>query len=62
MSFNYHMDHFGALWHIGLHDGGVAHTGCVGFGIERLVLALLKHHGLDPARWPQAVRETLGGI
>ncbi|WP_066737683.1 amino acid--[acyl-carrier-protein] ligase [Cupriavidus sp. D384] len=62
MSFNYHMDHFGALWHIGLADGGVAHTGCVGFGIERLTLALLKHHGLDPASWPQAVREALGGV
>ncbi|SDD36531.1 hypothetical protein SAMN05216345_108116 [Cupriavidus sp. YR651] len=62
MSFNYHMDHFGALWRIGLADGGTAHTGCVGFGIERLVLALLRHHGLDPARWPQPVRETLGGL
>jgi seryl-tRNA synthetase len=62
MSFNYHMDHFGELWHIALPDGGVAHTGCVGFGIERLTLALLRHHGLDPSRWPQAVRETLGGV
>lgn len=62
MSFNYHMDHFGALWGIRTADGGVAHTGCVGFGIERLTLALLKHHGLDPARWPQSVRDTLGGL
>lgn len=23
--------------------------------------ALLRHHGLDPARWPAAVCETLGG-
>ena len=61
MSFNYHMDHFGALWDIRTADGGTAHTGCVGFGIERLTLALLKHHGLDPARWPQSVRDTLGG-
>jgi len=60
MSFNYHMDHFGVLWDIRQADGGVAHTGCVGFGIERLVLALLRHHGLDPARWPAGVRETLG--
>lgn len=61
MSFNYHMDHFGALWGIRTADGGTAHTGCVGFGIERLTLALLKHHGLDPACWPQSVRDTLGG-
>ncbi len=62
MSFNYHMDHFGAAWGIRLADGGVAHTGCVGFGIERLTLALLRHHGLDPAHWPQTVRDTLGGL
>lgn len=62
MSFNYHMDHFGALWHIALADGGRAHTGCVGFGIERLTLALLRHHGLDPVQWPRAVRQTLGGV
>lgn len=62
MSFNYHMDHFGSLWHIVLEDGSTAHTGCVGFGIERLVLALLKHHGLDPAQWPRAVRDTLGDV
>jgi seryl-tRNA synthetase len=59
MSFNYHMDHFGALWDIQMDDGGIAHTGCVGFGIERLALALLRHHGLDPARWPRGVRERL---
>ncbi|MGT2511840.1 amino acid--[acyl-carrier-protein] ligase [Cupriavidus basilensis] len=59
MSFNYHMDHFGALWGIRTDDGGTAHTGCVGFGIERLGLALLRHHGLEPARWPRGVRERL---
>jgi len=61
MSFNYHMDHFGVLWNLRTADGNTAHTGCAGVGIERLVLALLRHHGLDPARWPQAVRDTLWG-
>lgn len=62
MSFNYHVDHFSEVWGIRTADGGVAHTGCVGFGMERLTLALLRHHGLDPARWPRAVRERLGGL
>jgi hypothetical protein len=28
--------------------------------MERLVLALLRHHGFDVAAWPAGVRETLG--
>ncbi|AQV96190.1 amino acid--[acyl-carrier-protein] ligase [Cupriavidus necator] len=61
MSFNYHMDHFGTTWGLRTADGGIAHTGCVGIGVERMTLALLRYHGLDPARWPQAVRDTLWG-
>lgn len=59
LSFNYHLDHFGTLWDIACEDGSRAHTACVGFGLERLTLALLVHHGFDPARWPDAVRSTL---
>ena len=59
MSFNYHQDHFAALF--GLHDadGGVVHTACVGFGMERIVLALFKTHGFDTRNWPLAAREKL---
>jgi seryl-tRNA synthetase len=59
LSFNYHQDLFGGLYGISI-DGAPAHTGCVGFGMERVVLALLKAHGLDPESWPAQVRETLG--
>ena len=58
LSFNYHQDLFGSLYGITVR-GETAHTGCVGFGLERVVLALLKTHGLTPARWPRAVRELL---
>jgi seryl-tRNA synthetase len=61
LSFNYHQDHFGTLWGIKTADGGVAHTACVGFGMERVALALFKHHGLKTAAWPQAVRAALWG-
>lgn len=59
MSFNYHQDAFGAKWGLNLADGSVAHTACVGFGLERLALALLAKHGLDVDQWPQSVRGTL---
>jgi seryl-tRNA synthetase len=58
-SFNHHRDHFGGIYGIGLSDGGTAHTACLGFGHERIVLALLKTHGLAPDAWPEAVRAEL---
>ncbi|MCG5075703.1 amino acid--[acyl-carrier-protein] ligase [Paraburkholderia tagetis] len=61
LSFNYHMDHFGGIWKIQCDDGSIAHTGCVGFGMERITLALLKHHGLDVNAWPDEVRAVLWG-
>lgn len=60
MSFNYHQDHFGKSWGLQTADGAVAHTACVGFGLERIALALFKHHGLDAAAWPATVRKALG--
>ncbi len=59
MSFNYHQDHFASLWGIELVSGEAAHTACVGFGMERLVLALFKHHGIDIGEWPPSVRAAL---
>jgi len=58
LSFNYHQELFGGLYGINV-DGNTAHTGCVGFGMERVALALLKTHGLDFAQWPREVREKL---
>jgi len=58
-SFNHHRDHFGGLYGITLADGTTAHTACLGFGHERIVLALLRTHGLLPDRWPAAVRAQL---
>lgn len=58
-SFNYHQDKFGAAFDIRLPDGTVAHSACLGFGLERVVMALFKTHGFDPGAWPAAVREGL---
>lgn len=61
MSFNYHQDSFGQKWGLYLQDGEVAHTACVGFGLERIALALFHKHGLDTETWPQGVRDALWG-
>lgn len=58
-SFNLHRDHFGNAFGIELADGDVAHTACLGFGQERIVLALLTTHGFDPSDWPAEVRSRL---
>ncbi len=60
-SFNYHQDHFGHAHGLTLADGEGAHTACLGFGLERVVLALLHAHGLEPSRWPLQTRRELWG-
>jgi seryl-tRNA synthetase len=60
VSFNYHQDHFGHLFGIRQANGEWAHTACVGFGLERIALALFRTHGFDPQRWPAPAGERLG--
>jgi seryl-tRNA synthetase len=59
MSFNYHRDHFGQVWDMNDERGAPAHTSCVAFGIDRLVVALFANHGLDLHRWPAVTRQVL---
>jgi seryl-tRNA synthetase len=61
MSVNYHQDHFGSTYDIRTATGEVAHSACLGFGLERVTLALLVRHGHDPAAWPGEVRRQLWG-
>jgi seryl-tRNA synthetase len=58
-SFNYHQEHFGHVFGIRTADDQVAHTACLGFGLERVVMALFKTHGFDPKSWPEPVRSRL---
>ncbi len=58
-SANCHSDHFGVNFDIRLPDGAPAHTACIGFGLERIALALLSAHGLDLDSWPDTVRGQL---
>ena len=58
-SCNYHLDHFGVAFDIKTADGKVAHSACVGFGLERVALALFKTHGFKLESWPREVRDVL---
>jgi seryl-tRNA synthetase len=58
-SFNFHQDHFGTTFDIRTPDGNVANTACLGFGLERVTMALFKAHGFDPKQWPASVRARL---
>jgi seryl-tRNA synthetase len=59
VSCNCHRDHLTGPFGITAAGGGEAHSACVGFGLERIVLALFSAHGLTPDRWPHEVRKRL---
>lgn len=59
-SFNYHQSHFGETFGIHTEGGEVAHTACLGFGMERLVMALFHEHGFALEKWPAEVQRELG--
>jgi seryl-tRNA synthetase len=58
-SINLHDQFFGTRFGITAADGQPATTACAGVGIERWVLAVFSQHGLDPARWPEALRAAV---
>lgn len=58
-SGNFHQDHFGQNFEITLSDGSTAHSACFGFGIERIMLALVARHGFVLSAWPQNVLAQL---
>ena len=59
ISGNYALDHFTNAFSIECASGDKAHSSCVAFGIDRVVLALLRRHGTSPDRWPADVRRQL---
>ena len=55
-SINYHQNFFGRAFRISDADGAPVHTVCLGFGLDRLALAVLAQHGCEPAAWPAALK------
>jgi hypothetical protein len=52
---------FGQAFRIRDDSGETANTACLGFGLERLVLAAFSQHGFEPSRWPAPMRELVFG-
>ena len=59
-SLNYHTDFFGRAFDVQLEGGGLMHSVCIAFGLERCVYAFLRQHGTDPTVWPDVVRRGVG--
>lgn len=58
-SFNNHADSLTNKFNIGLDSDDKCVSGCVGFGYERLALALMAQFGVDLESWPKAIKEDL---
>jgi seryl-tRNA synthetase len=58
-SANLHKDHLCHRFEIHGDDGGISNSTCAAFGMERVVLALIAHHGLDFDGWPPSVVDAL---
>lgn len=58
-SFNWHQQHFTGKFDVKRHDGELAHTACLGFGLERIAIALFATHGFSLREWPASVLEQL---
>lgn len=56
-SINLHGPYFGTRFNITSTAGEAAHTGCVGFGLERWVLGLFTQHGFEPKNWPAPLQQ-----
>jgi seryl-tRNA synthetase len=59
VSCNYHAAHFGEAFSITIANGSAAHSSCVGFGMERIAMALFHAHGMHSDHWPAKVRGAL---
>lgn len=58
-SFNLHGTSFSHPFNIEVKGCGETVTGCVGYGIERWVLAFMCQYGLEVNNWPQKIRGNL---
>ena len=58
-SFNVHEEFFGQNFNIRSDAESWVRTGCVGFGLERLVYAFLCQYGLDQRDWPPVVAAAI---
>lgn len=58
-SFNNHESTLTKAYGLAADADAQAHSGCVGFGLDRLVFAALSQFGLDEKAWPDQLRAFL---
>jgi seryl-tRNA synthetase len=58
-SFNLHGRFFSTAFSITGAAGAPVSSGCVGWGLERWMLACFAQHGFDPAAWPSWLAERV---
>ncbi len=57
-SFNLHGTAFSDPFNISVRQSAQTVTGCIGFGLERWVIAFICQYGTDPSKWPQDIRDA----
>lgn len=61
-SFNLHGEAFTNPFNIKVKNNLKTVTGCVGFGLERMVLTFISQYGLDDKSWPKIVKDAIGDM
>lgn len=56
MSSNLHGLTFSKTFNI-MGKNWPVHTGCIGFGLERMLIAIISQHGSEPEFWPDKLRK-----
>jgi tRNA synthetase class II core domain (G, H, P, S and T) len=59
-SVNDHRDFFTRAFRTAPDGRATLHSFCMAVGLERLTLAVLSQHGLEPVRWPPALASLVG--
>ena len=58
-SVNYHQDHFGNSFNIRLKNNEIAHSCCLGYGLDRWCFSIFAQHGLNKKKWSKNLKELL---
>lgn len=58
-SFNLHGTAFSNRFKFEVENCDITESGCIGFGIERLIIAFLKQYGTEISRWPNIVKDYI---
>ncbi|MBR6403060.1 MAG: hypothetical protein IKS48_06720 [Eubacterium sp.] len=59
-SFNLHGSTFANRFHFSKEGNQYTESGCIGFGIERCIIAFIHQYGLCTKNWPEQVRDYIG--